>query len=216
MEEIYNIKEVKKIFDKEMKSVLDGIDNFPWHDKKAYCALLAQSYYMVRHTTRFASYAASRIGFENEALHKSLLRHLKEETGHEMLAFNDIKNLEMSVKDCPEMMETKLMIQSQYYWISQSPYTHYGFIWVLEALSVLRGKFMLDKVQSAYKGKCYSFIDVHSEEDGHHVDGIVDEIQKFSPEQIKFVIENVRQTSFLYSQMLKNITEFSAKKKKAA
>jgi hypothetical protein len=210
------LKKLKTEFDSEMKLLLQAIDAFPWENETAYCHWLAQAYYMVKHTTRFASFAASRIDFKDERLHKSLLQHLREEVGHEMLALKDLKSMGWTLNETPEMMETKFMIQNQYYWIAKSPYTHYGFIWVLEALAVLRGKELVKRMSKHHPENCFSFIDVHAEEDVDHSDAIVAQISEFKTEDLIMLRENMLQTFYLYAEMLSHIAAKSKKHQKAA
>lgn len=214
MKKNINIQVVKKIFDDSMRELMAAIDKFPWQDEHSYAHWLGQSYYMTRHTTRLASYTASRIGFENEELHKHMLGHLREETGHEQLALNDVKNMDWSINQIPETWPTKLMISSQYHWISQSPYAHFGFIWVLESLASLRGQAILAKVKKRFPESC-TFIEVHAEVDEGHAAQIFNEIKGFKPEEYAYVIETVEQTCRLYSHMLNEVSKF-AKIPKAA
>jgi hypothetical protein len=60
---------------------------------------------------------AAKFGVRNGEAHKETLKHLREETGHEKLALNDSRNLGYDVADIPELLETSVLYQTQYYWI---------------------------------------------------------------------------------------------------
>lgn len=197
--------DLKKIFDQEMKALLAAVDSFPWESREAYAHWLGQSYYLVRHTTRFASYTASRIDFENEPLHKHLLKHLREEVGHEMLAYNDLKKMGFKIDDVPRTMHADLMIQTQYFWIGVSPFAHFGFIWVLESLASYRGAKVMKRIEKVHGDQCYSFWDVHTEVDASHAAEIYEVVKNFDPTEYDHVVETVKQTVYLYSHMLHEI-----------
>src|SRR4051794_31567590 len=88
---------------------------FPWEDKIKYGCWLAQTYHMVKYTTRFASLTAGNLPLADEKIHQGLLNHLREENHHEKLAESDIKNLNLSLSSFPFQLETKLLIQNQFY-----------------------------------------------------------------------------------------------------
>jgi hypothetical protein len=212
----YSMEDLKKLFDEQMQRLLSVVDSFPWEDKSAYSHWLGQSYHLVRHTTRFATYTASRIDFDHEPLHKHLLRHLREEVGHEMLAYNDLKNIGSKIEDVPKTTYASLMIQTQYYWIGVSPFAHFGFIWVLESLASYRGAKVMERIKKVHGDKCYSFWDVHTEVDADHAAEIFEVVKKFDPSEYERVAETVTQTVYLYSQMLHEIEAKVLSKKSAA
>lgn len=199
------IKELEKTFEIAIKLTSEGLLSFPWEDKEAYCRWSAQTFYMVQHTTRFLCLTGSKFSLENQKLHQFCLNHLKEETNHELLAKRDLETLGYSLDRLPPSPETEFMIQSQYYWINQTPFAHFGFFWVLEQLSVTCGKQMIERVRKAHGPKCTTFLDLHANEDIEHVKTIFEKVNSFPESELPALINNIRQTGFAYSQMLKTI-----------
>jgi hypothetical protein len=212
----YSIQDVEKAFDISVNQMCSAIDEFPWHDEAAYAQWLGQTYYTVRHTTRFLTLSAGRMTVEQEQFHQFYLHHLREETGHEMLAYRDFENLHWKVEDIPETMEAQLMIQSQYHFLHQTPFAHFGFFWCLEKLSCERGKMIIQKASKAHGPECVSFIELHAAEDIGHVKTIHERVKDIPEADYLDLIRNIEQTGFLYSKMLKEISVKYAKKAKAA
>lgn len=209
-------QDVQAAFEQAVSRAVEAIDDFPWEDEACYAHWLGQTYYLVRHTTRFLTSTAGRIEIEDEETHKFLLHHLKEEAGHEMLAYNDLVKLGWKIDMVPETIEATLMLQSQYYWISKTPYAHFSFFWVLEQLSVLRGKKIIDRVLTVHSPKTVSFLKLHAAEDVQHIKDIYNQITRHEPEEYAAIYHNLNQTGYLYSLMLKNIKAQHYRKERAA
>lgn len=200
------IAELNKTFMVAIKRTSDeGLLIFPWENKEFYCRWLAQTYYMVRHTTRFLCLTGAKFSFEDQKLHQFCLNHLKEEAGHELLAKKDLEILGDKLKQLPPSPETEYMIQNQYYWINKTPFAHFGFFWVLEQLSVLCGNQIIERVHKAHGTNCTSFLDLHASEDVKHTKTIYSKVQAFPEHELESLISNIRQTGFAYSEMLKTL-----------
>lgn len=211
------IQDVERAFESAVAQIIRGIDEFPWESEAAYAHWCAQTYYLVRHTTRFLNLSAGRMTIKDEAMHQFYLSHLREETGHEMLAYRDVEALGWSIEDTPETQDAQLMIQNQYYWLNSNPLAHFGFFWCLEKLSVERGRQVIERVRKAHGPECYSFLELHSEEDVGHVVNIQEKIKDIPTDQYEFVIRNLEQTGSLYSKMLKEIAmKYGTKSRNAA
>lgn len=210
-----SIEEVVNNFDHVIGKIVNAADEFPWNDEVAYAHWLAQTYYLVRHTTRFICLTAGHLSLEQEEFHQFLLKHLKEETGHEMLALNDLQEgLHWSVQDTPERIESQLMLQSQYFWIKKNPFAHFGFFWVLEKLSVERGGKIIPTIRKAFGNATTSFLDLHSQEDITHVQTIFSKVNKIPPQYLYDLNLNIIQTGELYTQMLNEIAALARQHKK--
>lgn len=206
------IRDIETTFQTVIQNIGYEVKNFSWEDREAYCHWLAQTYYMVEHTTRFLCFTASQFEIEYKEFHQFCLHHLKEEAGHEMLAKKDLEILGHSLKNLPATFETQFMIQSQYYWIQKTPFAHFGFFWVLEKLSVEYGADAIRRVHKAHGNRCTAFLKLHAEEDVGHVQEIFDRVKKFPDAQLPSLEKNIAQTGWAYCQMLRSLKSKSLKK----
>lgn len=199
------LKELNASFQESVSIIDRGFKAFPWEDREAYCRWLAQTFYMVQHTTRFLCFTASQFGIENQSYHEFCLEHLREETGHEILAKNDLETLDDDLKNLPCAFETQFMIQSQYHLIQKTPFAHFGFFWVLEQLSIQCGPYIIDRVHKAHGKNCTTFLDLHAREDVGHVKEIYERVENFPDKELAIIKMNVEQTGWAYSEMLKSV-----------
>lgn len=205
-----------KTFDHNIKMVVAQMEAFPWENEEVYCGWLGQTFAMVQHTTRFLCYTASQFSFDAESHHAFCLNHLREEVGHENLAQKDLEDLGSTTKQYPPCLETDLMIQSQYYWISRTPFSHFAFFWVLEKLSTAYGPQAIARIRKSHGPTCASFLELHAQEDVGHVKLIRDKVEVIPTEHLPAVIKNVEQTGILYAQMLKSLAARYSYSHKAA
>ena len=114
----------------------EGIRNYPWENKRAYAEFLAQTYYYICHSTRLLAASAARFSQEDQGMHKRFLLHTDEENSHELLALRDLQKLGFSIKDFPEMAQTRILYEVQYYKVEHcDPAALMGYILALETLA---------------------------------------------------------------------------------
>lgn len=212
----YKIEDVENAYETAVKNVIEAIDVFPWEDEACYAHWLGQTYYTVRHTTRFLTLSAGLMKINEESFHQFYLHHLREETGHEMMAYRDFEAMGWKVEDIPETTEAQLMIQSQYHFLHQTPFAHFGFFWCLERLSCDRGQMITQRARKAHGPETISFITLHAAEDVGHVKTIRDKVTDIPASDFEDLIRNLEQTGYLYSKMLNEIAAKYAQKTKAA
>lgn len=203
-----------KSVNEELKSLLASskqqIESFPWEDKQAYSAWVAQTYYFARHTTRLLALAGARTPFEAPDFHTRFLAHCAEERGHDKLLVNDLKNLGSKMEDWPEMPGTCALYQTQYYYVEhESPMAFFGYILGLEALAAYFGDYMNKRIEEAWGPRAAHFIRVHAEEDVGHTDEALQKIASLSAADQKVVLQNLRQTLCYYEQMLNECQEIA-------
>jgi hypothetical protein len=201
----HSINDVEKAFEQSVGHMIRSVDEFPWENEAAYAQWCAQTYYLVRHTTRFLNLSAGSMTIDQENFHQFYLSHLREETGHEMLAYRDLESLGWKIEDAPETMEAQLMLQSQYYWLFTNPLAHFGFFWCLEKMSVERGLQAIERIRKTHGPECHTFLDLHSADDVQHVINIQERIKDIPQDQYGFIIRNIEQTGILYAKMLREI-----------
>jgi len=124
-----------------------------------------------------------------------------------MLA-RDLKALNYSVSDFPELPETASLYQVQYYWIDHvNPISFFGYILCLEGIAVQRGKEIYSTVCKFHGEKAGLFLKVHANEDIEHLAKALSELERCTAEEKSLVLENLKLSRSLYCNMLTAIKE---------
>lgn len=215
----YTISDVEKALKAAVKQMENGIEAYPFENEEAYAHFLAQTYYMVRHTTRILTISAGRMPLELNQFHQFYLHHLREENGHEQLALNDLEVLGWNIQDLPEAMHTQFIVQSQYYWLDRSPFGAFGYAWCLECLAVRKGREVIQRVQPIHGSECHTFLQVHAEEDVDHIEENEMRARAIPANYYEKLISNIEQTGYLYPAILNEVAakcSSNVKKLKAA
>ncbi len=197
---------MKRTLDECCEVLAAEVDRFPWSLRSAYVDWLAQTYYYVLHSTRLLATAAGRFEFDErgQALHHRFATHIGEEKKHELLALHDLKVLGAEL--LPERHSTRMFYEPQYYKIERNgPIGLFGYIMPLEAIGPLRGKQIMTALLGAFGEKCVSFLKLHAQDDVEHLEKALASLESASPRDRTFVEENMRQTTFAYCQMLREI-----------
>jgi hypothetical protein len=198
-----NKKRLVKAFEDHITPLGEAFRAFPWEDKAAYALWLAQSYYLVKHTTNFLCLVASKLGPERPQLHRDVLKHLREEVGHDDLASRDLKHLGYQVSEMPELLETALIWQTQYYWIQQcGPFAHAGYSLMLEGLAVRECPAVVKALESSYGREGATFVRVHAMEDKGHFEEGMNRMLAAPPEEARLALKNLAQSRALYENLL--------------
>ena len=164
----------------------------------------------MRHTTTFLAMVAAKLGSRFPEKHRDVLKHLREEVGHEELAIKDMKAMGLQLNHFPELPETALIYQSQYYWIERhGPVSHVGYSLMLEGLAVREGKWLMEKIERHYGKEAATFIRVHAMDDVAHFQEGIRRLSGATVEEIDQAVRNLEQSRFLYSAMLERIASGS-------
>lgn len=197
------MKDFNQIFNDEMTQMGKLIPEFPWEDKKFYACWLAQTSYFVTYSTRILARTASRFTLSQDHFHKRFLLHLREESGHEKLALNDLKDLNENIEMYPELPETSALYQSQYFWIEQEdPISVFGYIFALEGLAVQCGDVVTTRVLRVFGPKTGSFLKVHAGEDPDHLKDAFAATLGLQEEKMSLIEKNFILSCRLYLGML--------------
>lgn len=193
-----------KVVNKIIDPVLKTANEFNWDQPVAYANWLAQSFHLTKYTTRFAALSAGMVSIEDEAMHMSAIHHLQDEIHHEKMAVRDIESLGFELASLPYLLETKLLIQAQYYFIGQAPISHYGFVIFLEQLAAIAGPAVAERVITTHGKKCSHFLVAHADLDQKHAPQIIKmiETQARGSKELGLVLENLVQTAELYDRIL--------------
>jgi hypothetical protein len=210
---------LKASFEKHVGNLCENMTEFPWEDSASYANWCAQTYYYVCHSTRLLALGGAHCDLSAQAMHRRFIDHLAEEKGHEKLASNDVKALGYSLDRFPELPQTSLFYQNQYYWLNQpnGAVIFFGWILALEGAGVKVCSQIYQRVVKAHGEKAAMFLKVHSEEDIGHLDKAFDQLTNLSPQSMEGLIKNMEQSCALYSSILREIKILShGKQRKSA
>lgn len=189
-------------FEQSMQKIYDEWEKCPWHEEGFYAQWLAQTYHMVKNTTRLIARTAGQFTHEEQVFHEHSLQHFREEIGHEKLLLKDLIDLNVDINQIPISIECDVIIQTQYYFCERHPLSHFGLVICLEKLAAQKIPDLLNRL-SSLKGT--SFLKLHGDVDPYHVSEII-EILNASPEsEIMSIAKNTYQTGILYSSMLRSL-----------
>lgn len=197
------MKNVVDAYNAEIKKVRAVFESVPWENPKVYAEFLAQTFFYATHTTRILALAGIRQPLENHDLHLRFLSHAGEERGHDKMLINDLKRLGRTLSEFKCAPATAALFQSQYYWIEHvNPNALFGYILLLEGLSLECGPHLYERTVNSHKGST-TYLKVHIEEDEGHVELNFKNIEKMSAKDLEWIEENLRQTSEFYCGLLR-------------
>ncbi|WP_044202626.1 iron-containing redox enzyme family protein [Flammeovirga sp. OC4] len=199
------MKNIEKVIELKCKEATTLLNQLPWSDKKYYGNVMAQIYYYVQYSTRLLAYAGVKTPFEQNDFFDRLTDHIGEESHHEMLALNDLKNLGFNLSDFPELNETKEIYESPYAKVFlKGSYTIMGWVLGLEFLAVTTGKVLYNMLKETYNENQLSFLKVHVLEDEHHTKDALKILDVFTEEEINEIAQIVDQSIDAYLNMIKS------------
>lgn len=197
------------LFNSEMEKLKFEMIEMPWENKNFYHIFLSQTYYFVQHSTRLLALASAHCNLEENSLHRRYAAHIGEEKAHEQIALSDLNRLSTQPL-YPVLPETRNLFEVQYYKILHlHPSALLGYILALEGIASHICPAFIQKVYDAHSVSCSHFLKLHVEEDPDHVEKAVQEVMKLSPEHFKYVEENMLQSIYNYSTMMKSILQKS-------
>lgn len=184
-----------------------SMDAFPWHEATAYQWWLSQTSYLVNHTIRLIGYALAHVPLNDQEGFQHWLHHFGEEKNHEVLLAKDLKSFNKEYTDFPELPQTSLIYQNQYYWIQKAhPSTLMGYAFIMEGFAARYGKEYFERIVSHYGPKSCLFVKVHIVEDVSHFDEGLKFLAHLDPAEFEPLIKNMYQSQFLYTAMIQTIT----------
>lgn len=183
------------------------LEETAFEDKKVYANFLAQTFFYVSHSTRFLAFAAGLMKLEDRKYFQRFIKHISEESGHELMALKDLNKLGFEISEFKESSETRMLWETQYYKIQHlDPMSLMGYIIPLEMMSAQYFPKVLERVNSAHTNTCTSFVRVHAEEDQSHIVKAFDVVEDLAIDRQKVVIDNVFQTAVAYSNWLESLS----------
>jgi hypothetical protein len=205
-------------FEAAMTQISKNFDAFPWEDPKAYADWCVQTHGYVSHSTRLLALAAAHFPLDQNNLHYRFLKHCKEESGHEILALRDLKEMGFRREDFFERVETANLYQSQYFHIQNvSPYAFFGYILLLEGAAATVGSRIHKRASTAHGDRATNFWRTHADEDPSHIKDAFKHIEALEPWTFPCVIQNFEESLARYSAMLASIAlDASSAREKAS
>lgn len=201
---------LKDLAQQEMEKTAPVILNFPWENKYAYAMWLAQTHYMVSHSTRLVAMAGAYVPVGQEQLHARFVDHSKEERGHQLVCIQDVKALGYQLSDFPQLYQSAAMYQVQYYWIQHhGPASFFGYTLALECLAEKFGPEVTRRVVSAHGDRAAKFLKLHAEADQDHTEEAYEAIAKIPESQLQPAYENLILSAEIYRAMLNESATFS-------
>jgi len=201
------MKQFQQIYNQTMEQTCQSLEEFPWEDMSCYTGWLAQSYYFVRHSTRLLALAAGSAPLESDHFHQRFIAHLREELGHEKLLLQDLSSLEQKIQDWPELLETTLFYEQQYFLVQKhGPGALMGWIIFLEGMASEFGPRVVERTRNLSKAST-RFLRLHSEEDVDHIQSAFSIIAQCELDQNPVFLYNFKSSQHFYLGMLRKISE---------
>lgn len=177
-----------------------------WSNKDVYAQYLAQTYYYVNHSEKLLALCIALFKNEDRSMMRRFIKHLSEESAHDQLLLNDLKNLGYSIDDIEESSATKIFWETQYYKIEhEDPAILMGYIFFLEDLAGQVGSSLTQEVETLYGKKCSTFLRLHAEEDPDHVEKARSLIQSLPVSRQVAIARNHEQSMRAYCMMMEEV-----------
>tara|TARA_R110000868_G_scaffold117600_14_gene312473 strand:+ start:13150 stop:13848 length:699 start_codon:yes stop_codon:yes gene_type:complete len=153
-------------------------------DKRLYAMYLCETYHYTLHNARNQALVATRRDTSNIQYMKYCLKHALEETGHEMMALHDLKNLgfEVSVDTLPKPLMTTETLVAYLYHISEhfSPVARLGYsYWAERSYEFIQPLLAMLSDGIGVPKKAMTFFNEHSEIDAKHAEEVEESIRRF-------------------------------------
>ncbi|KHD87672.1 MAG: hypothetical protein OM95_13045 [Bdellovibrio sp. ArHS] len=201
-------KQLATIMDREIKALGDKIMDCPWENPEFYKGWLAQTYYLIRHTTKFLALSAARLPVDDRDHHYAMIHHIQEELNHDFMPLKDLENLGGTLEQYPELPETEMLRQLQYYWIEfENPLSLCGYAFLLEGAAKFHGPRLLEVLEQHYGKKATVHLRVHSVVDQDHYEEGKKFLETLSEKDCDYIAKNLLQASVLYTRLVERLAE---------
>lgn len=206
-----------QLTDEAAEAVNVRVHQMDWSKTQQYGNWLAQTAYCVSHSTRILAAAAARFGVDRDDTHIQLIDHAKVERRHERIAINDLAVLGKKLSDFPELAGTKALYRDAYFLIEHvHPIAVFGYVAVLELLSLKGGPHVLRITDKAFGKKAMKYLTLHTEDDVEHIQTYQSLLAEAKGDERSAVEEAIRSTGANYCRMMEEIIASAEEKRKAA
>lgn len=155
-------------------------------DKRLYAIYLVETYHYTRHNARNQAVVATRPETLDPRYMKFCLRHAEEETGHELMAFHDLKNLgypALAETDLPAPLpSTQTLIDSLYRTAREgNPLARLGYsYWAEQSYAYIQPLLGMISQGLGVPDKAMTFFREHSSIDETHARVVKETIERFA------------------------------------
>lgn len=203
-----NKKLLADLIDREIKKLGETLQHSPWDKKEFYKGWLAQTYYLIRHTTKFLALSAARLPVDERNHHYVMLHHIEGELNHDFMPLKDLQNLGGNIQDYRELPETEMIRQLQYYWIEfENPLALCGYAFLLEGAAKYYGPSLLEMLEKNYGKAATVHLRVHAVVDQDHYEEGKKFLEGLSEKDCEVIAKNLQQSSLLYVRMMERLAE---------
>jgi pyrroloquinoline quinone (PQQ) biosynthesis protein C len=197
------VQQIRGAYDRWLPQVLAAGDDFPWPSRRAYAGWLAQTYHYVVHTPRVIALAASRCDLRYDHLHRQLVRYLRQESDHDLLALDDLRALGHAIEEFPEHPLTAAFYQVDYYRIEhETPLALFGRSLLLEGAAAAQASRTADVVSEAFGEKTATFLRLHGREDPGHVEQAFSALEGVSEQEEAVIAAALTQSAVILLAMV--------------
>lgn len=195
---------VMNCFEDNMPRLERAFVNFPWENKAAYVEYLSQTYKYIQHSTKLLLFASTKT--MDLELKNCFLHHIKEETGHENWAKNDLKNLGFTTDNITELDETIDLYNEIYLGIEKfGPAPIIGYAMALEGVSARKCPEIAMRLINKYGAKCSTLIKNHGDIDPEHLKDSHEVLRFFKDTELKIIEEFMTKSTDSYIKFLDTI-----------
>lgn len=178
-----------------------------------YVAYLRETAHLVRHTSRALSLAGARLGDERRELRDWFFEQVREENGHDLFCFKDLKNLgedpEKTIDGLPMAGAWGLVSQNYHMATYGNPIGILGVASATEGLGATVAGRIADYLVETYRipSNAVSFLRSHAGFDAKHLEAVRDAINDLidDPADVRAVLHGRRMTYHYYGQMFRDV-----------
>ena len=182
-----------------------------WSDDRIYGLWLSQAYYIAKRSTSFLGLTMIHSHPYPEFLARCT-DHISEETGHEKLILNDLKNLDLPLS--AELPSTSAIYQTQYYRVvAENALSFVGYIFLLELLAPAFGPLIMDRCSNK---KAITFLRVHASADEDHIGEATKILETMDNRTREMALSNFQMTAASYRQLLETLVSQQSSQLKSA
>jgi pyrroloquinoline quinone (PQQ) biosynthesis protein C len=155
-------------------------------DKRLYAIYLVETYHYTRHNSRNQAVVATRPEALDPRYMKFCLRHAEEETGHELMALHDLKNLgfaSLTEKDLPAPLESTQTLIAYLYYTAQhaNPLARLGYsYWAEQSYGYIQPLLGMISKGLGVPDNAMTFFREHSAIDEGHARVVKETIERFA------------------------------------
>lgn len=198
----------------------DRLLQLKWEEPLVYWSWLSQTHHFVKWTTRLICLAAGRAPLDSHgaAFHATLVEHLSEEGGHDLIAAEDLTRLRAKFRsdldrtEQEEWPETRALHQSLFHsllTVTDAAASHLilGRMLYFEGLACIAGPKLYSRLEKSYGTECTEFLRLHALADQDHFAHDLQALDDLTAVGREKVSEEFLRSQRHYDELLKRWTQ---------